>query len=144
MPVGGGKQIGVEEMQQSAVRVGATHKRTDQVAEIPIKVRKSNVRSSELEEQLPAAQGYDFEKMIQEAMEKAGEKPAVKGLKGMKPSMKKQTSDNELEDEGPVNNKTKSARKLDPKKQALLEKRKKYDPRAAIKNSKKSVDIRAV
>jgi len=65
MPVGGGKQIGVEEMQQSAVRVGATHKRTDQVAEIPIKVRKSNVRSSELEEQLPAAQGYDFEKMIQ-------------------------------------------------------------------------------
>lgn len=25
-------------------------------------------------------------------------------------------------------------RKIDPKKQALLEKRKKYDPRAAIKN----------
>ena len=28
-------------------------------------------------------------------------------------------------------------KKIDPKKQALLDKRKKYDPRAAIKNSKK-------
>jgi hypothetical protein len=30
---------------------------------------------------------------------------------------------------------------MDPKKQALLQKRKKYDPRAAIKNSKKPSTI---
>ena len=60
--------------------------------------------------------------MIQEAMEKAGENPS-------KISNKK-----ENDDKSPS-----KARLIDPKKQELLNKRKKYDPRAAIKKHKESI-----
>lgn len=77
-------------------------------------------------EEAPEVKGYDFEKMIQEAMEKYGETPAVQA------PPKKDAAEQSTE----------NAKKkvIDPKKQALLEKRKKYDPRAAIKNSKKTMD----
>jgi hypothetical protein len=67
-----------------------------------------------------AAVGYDFERMIQEAMEKAGDQPTD----GQKPSV-------------PASGQISSRKKVpvDPKKAALLDKRKKYDPRAALKNA---------
>ena len=72
----------------------------------------------------PPPAKYDFEKMIEEALKNSGEAvPAVKPM-----------GDGDNQDSP---KKSKYVKK-DPKKQALLEKRKKYDPRAAIKNSKKS------
>ena len=58
-------------------------------------------------------------------MEKYGEDPAVKA------PPKKDAPASDSNTEAP------KKKVMDPKKQALLEKRKKYDPRAAIKNSKK-------
>ena len=59
-------------------------------------------------------------------MEKYGEDPAVKA------PPKKDTVASDSNTDAP------KKKAMDPKKQALLEKRKKYDPRAAIKNSKKN------
>ena len=59
-------------------------------------------------------------------MEKYGEDPAVKA------PPKKDTTASDSNTDAP------KKKVMDPKKQALLEKRKKYDPRAAIKNSKKN------
>ena len=59
-------------------------------------------------------------------MEKYGEDPAVKA------PPKKDAAASDSNTEAP------KKKVMDPKKQALLEKRKKYDPRAAIKNSKKN------
>jgi hypothetical protein len=42
---------------------------------------------------------------------------------------------------GESNTENSKKKVMDPKKQALLEKRKKYDPRAAIKNSKKTTVV---
>ena len=94
--------------------------------------QSSNVKS---EEEMPIGAKaqppqYDFDKMIEEAMLNDKDAPAVHALNSNNQKARKDASDNEGDG--------KSAKKLDPKKQALLEKRKKYDPRAAIKNSKKS------
>jgi hypothetical protein len=62
-------------------------------------------------------------------MEKYGEDPAVKA------PPKKDAPASDSNTEAP------KKKIMDPKKQALLEKRKKYDPRAAIKNSKKNTLI---
>jgi hypothetical protein len=79
-------------------------------------------------EEAPIENNYDFERMIQEAMEKYGEAPDVSA-----PTKK------EVAESSNTENTKKKA--MDPKKQALLEKRKKYDPRAAIKNSKKATVV---
>ena len=73
---------------------------------------------------------YDFEKMIEEAKKKHGESPAVQAPPGKNGNRKAGPSVGAAED----GEKSKSARKVDHKKAELLEKRKKYDPRAAIKN----------
>ena len=65
---------------------------------------------------------YDFERMIEEAMLKAGEEP----------TSKKSPSKNEM-----TTGKKSSRREADPKKAELLAKRKKYDPRAAALQKKK-------
>ena len=62
-------------------------------------------------------------------MEKYGEDPAVKA------APKKDVSAVESNTDAP------KKKVMDPKKQALLEKRKKYDPRAAIKNSRKTIVV---
>ena len=69
--------------------------------------------------------------MIEEAMKKYGEQPAVKVPPGKANNRLAGPSVGAADD---TENKPKSARKIDQKKTELLEKRKKYDPRAAIKN----------
>ena len=59
-------------------------------------------------------------------MAKYGETPAVQA-----PPKKESSAADSTTENAP------KKKAMDPKKQALLEKRKKYDPRAAIKNSKK-------
>lgn len=73
--------------------------------------------------------------MIEEAMIRAGEQPAVSGMK-QNPALKKLKQDADETQDG-----SRSQRGKDPKKQELLEKRKKYDPRAAIKKQKQSIQI---
>lgn len=83
-------------------------------------------RASKEEAIKPAA--YDFEKMIEEAMRKHGETPAVQP-----PPVGGMTPDRKVEAPAAA----KKIKKVDPKKAALLAKRKSYDPRAAARQSKK-------
>jgi hypothetical protein len=83
----------------------------------------------------PTAPSYDFEKMIEEAMKKDGAAPAV----GPPPlNQKNDGAVDSAQDNGQGDKSNKKKKPMDKKKQDLLEKRKKYDPRAAIKNAKKS------
>lgn len=91
----------------------------------------SPFRTSRADEQPPPS--YDFEKMIEEAMSKGENAPAVRSL-----------SNNKVRNDGDskgvveeVDGKKTPRKKPDAQKQQLLQKRKAYDPRAAIKNQKK-------
>jgi len=92
-------------------------------------------------------EGYDFEKMIEAAMQKYGETPAVQpppsgqarvvggaaGSSAVDPAL----GENYAEDQADKQNKKDDINKTDSKKKQLLMKRKNYDPRAAIKKTKK-------
>lgn len=89
--------------------------------------------------------GYDFEKMIEAAMHKFGETPAV--MAPEKPDKGEATPGGGLgggpgaaanADIEKVQKREKDEKeiKVDEKKKELLQKRKKYDPRAAIKKKK--------
>lgn len=67
--------------------------------------------------------------MIEEAMKNNGETPAVSAAPAV-------NEDHPKEQKRILN----KAKKVDPKKAALLAKRKAYDPRAAAKNTKKADD----
>ena len=72
---------------------------------------------------------YDFEKMIEEAMKKAGQSGGMGGPSPRK-NPKKESANQEDDEAQPIVSKEKQ------KKAELLAKRKKYDPRAALKEAK--------
>ena len=74
----------------------------------------------------PQVKGYDFERMIEEAMQKYGEEPGAAASQPAAQAQKKK----------PEKEKDEKQVKADERKKELLMKRKKYDPRAAIKKSK--------
>ena len=73
------------------------------------------------EVEAPILPKYDFEKMIEEAIRNNGETPAVSAAPAV-------GEDQPVDQQKRILNKKK---KVDPKKAALLAKRKSYDPRAA-------------
>ena len=92
-----------------------------------------------------APKGYDFEKMIEVAMQKFGETPAVMAPEkpDKSPTASGMGAAANVEggppaDKAQAKEKDEKEIKVDAKKKALLEKRKKYDPRAAIKKSKQA------
>lgn len=104
------------------------------------KQRSSNLSEARSNGSHAAPKGYDFEKMIEVAMQKFGEAPAVmapeKPGKSPTASGLGAAANPEGPDKAQAKEKDEKEVKVDAKKKALLEKRKKYDPRAAIKKSK--------